>query len=207
MADGDGGQGGGGDGGGSGDGGAGTGTNGSGSDNADNGQGGDKKDDGKTPDPVPYARFKEQQDLLNTLKKEKEEREKADAAKARKKQEEDGNFQEIIKDLTPKAERAAALEKTLSTYLETELKDIPEDRRSLIPDGLSVEQKLEYIAKNRAILRGDGKKNVNRSSSPGNGAGGDDEPTEFTLEQLQDPAFYDKHRDAILKAQKEGRIK
>lgn len=210
FADG-GGQAGAGDGGGSsGDGGGGDGKgSGSSSDNGGKGQGGDDgkgKGDGKTPDPVPYDRFKEVNDQLAAAKEREQKRAKEDDEARQKKLQEDGKFQDIIKELTPQAERAKALEKTLETYLDAEMKDIPEARRSLIPEGLSVEQKLEYIAKNRKLLHGDGKRNVNTSTSPGEGSDGG-EPTTFTLEQLQDPVFYDKNRDAILKAQREGRIK
>ena len=52
----------------------------------------------------------------------------------------------------PKAEKVESLETLLNETLATELETIPADRRSLIPEELSVEAKLRYISRNRALL-------------------------------------------------------
>lgn len=156
---------------------------------------------------VPYdvfqkknAALREAEDKLKAL-----EAEKAAAAEAAAK--EQGKFEDLYNQTKPQAERAAALEKALETTLESMLSGIPEEKHTLIPD-LPVEQKLEYISKNRALLMAEEKpKNVGTSSSQSTDGEQVTDTTIFTTEQIKDPKFYRENREAILKAQKEGRIK
>lgn len=52
----------------------------------------------------------------------------------------------------PKAAMVEAMESTLSKLLESQILEMPEDRRGLVPDGLSTQGKLDWIAKNHSIL-------------------------------------------------------
>lgn len=159
----------------------------------------------ETPQTVPYSRLKEEIDKRNEQNVELErlraedKKRKDDEAIAR------GEFTKVIEDLKPKAARAEALEKSLITVVEAEMKAIPEARRSLVPD-LPPEKKLEYIAANRAFLMDTKPADVNRPLNPDGSPGGGSNQT-FTLAQIRDPKFYEENRDAILKAQAEGRIR
>jgi len=58
-----------------------------------------------------------------------------------------------ITELTPKAEALATAEETLKNVLEAQIALIPEDKRALIPDYGTVEERLRYIAANGDMLR------------------------------------------------------
>jgi hypothetical protein len=42
------------------------------------------------------------------------------------------------------------MEKTLTSLLESQVKDLPEQFQDVVPDGLSVQQKLEWLGKNKS---------------------------------------------------------
>lgn len=153
-----------------------------------------------------HPRFKQLNDTAAAAKKQLE-----DAEAARKKEETDrqikaGEFQKVIDELTPKAKRAEELEAALNTVIEAEINNIPEARRSLVPD-LPPEKKLAWITANRAILMDDKKKDVNNPANPaGDNPSGDNKKI-FTHAQIKNPKFYAENRDEILKAQREGRIR
>lgn len=88
-----------------------------------------------------HAKALQAEELLKK-QKEKEEAELTELDKLKRE----------LGEVSPYKERAAKLEETLATYLEAEIERIPEDLRGLIPDELSVESKLAYIAKNRERL-------------------------------------------------------
>lgn len=152
-----------------------------------------------------HPRFKQLNDTAAAAKKQLEDAEKAKQEEARKKEIEAGNFQKVIDDLTPKAKRAEELEAALNTVVEAEMNNIPEARRSMVPD-LPPEKKLEWITKNRSFLMDDKKKDVNNPMNPNDNPNGDNKQV-FTIAQIKDPKFYAENRDAILKAQREGRIR
>lgn len=158
------------------------------------------------PQNVPYDRFKE----VNTKLKETNtelERYREDERKRKEKEAIDkGEHEKVINDLRPKAERAEALEKTINTVIESELAAIPKERHSLVPD-LPAEKKLAWIAANRAFLMGEKKKDTNHPTNPADGSGGGGDNQTFTKAQIEDPKFYAEHRDDILKAMREGRIR
>lgn len=156
---------------------------------------------------VPYSRFQETNSALkeaNTIiakfKADEEKRQQEQAIKA-------GEHEKVIADLQPRAKRAEELEAIVGKSVEALMQEIPEEKRGLIPD-LSVELKLDYINRNRAfLLSADKPKNVGTPSSPATGGEDVGNSTIFTLDQISDPAFYAKNRDAIMKASKEGRVK
>ena len=55
-------------------------------------------------------------------------------------------------DVAKKTEDLNKVNETLTTTYNSLLEKIPEDKRTLIPDELTVSQKLSYISKNMAIL-------------------------------------------------------
>lgn len=157
------------------------------------------------PQTVPYSRLKEEIDKrkeqdaeLERLRGEDQKRKDAEAL-AR------GDHEKVINDLKPKAERATELEKALTSVIDAEMALIPEARRSLVPD-IAPEKKLAYITANRAFLMDAKSANVNTPLNP-DGSSPSGSGQTFTLSQIRDPKFYEENRDAILKAQSEGRIK
>lgn len=96
------------------------------------------------PATVPYDRFKEvndakkaAEDRLQKLLDAEKEREMSEAQKK-------GDYQKIIDELKPKAERTEAVENTLKKYLADEIETIPVHLRGLIPGG-DVTMQLEWI--------------------------------------------------------------
>lgn len=113
--------------------------------------------------PVPYTRFEEVNREKNELAKKLKEREDADKADTEKRLAEQNEFKTIadnrakeLAELKPKAAQVEAYEKTLQEVLDAQVKDIPEDKRGLIPDELTTQQKLNWLAKNAAILKAPG---------------------------------------------------
>jgi len=87
----------------------------------------------------------------DSLAKEKAEYEKklqsvqTEQEKAQQKAlEEQNKYKELYESLKPKAERHDTLESVMSEYYEAELKEVPEDKRDLIPEG-SIENRLKWI--------------------------------------------------------------
>lgn len=55
-----------------------------------------------------------------------------------------------VTSLKPKAEQLAEMEKTLASMLKTEISSLPEQFQDIVPDGLSTQQKLDWLARNKA---------------------------------------------------------
>jgi hypothetical protein len=58
-----------------------------------------------------------------------------------------------LADLQPKAAKVDAMEKTLVDVLTAQVAELPEDKRGLIPDELTTQQKLNWLSKNAAVLK------------------------------------------------------
>lgn len=158
------------------------------------------------PKQVPYDRFKEVNDKNKAQEEELIKFREAERKRKEQEQLDKGEHEKVIADLRPKAERAAELETALKNVVDAEINAIPKDRQSLVPD-LPLEKKLAWITANRAILMGkEVKGNVNHPVNPADASqpGGDKQT--FTNAQIKDPAFYEKHKDAIIVALREGRI-
>lgn len=84
---------------------------------------------------------------FETLQKKLKEKEQAELSELEKLKLEKG-------ELEPFKTRAESLEKALKAFYEAEIESIPEAKRTLIPDDLPLERKLEYISVNREHLRG-----------------------------------------------------
>ncbi len=110
--------------------------------------------------PVPYERFSEVNEKLKeaTQKLTEVEKEKNDQLEAQLK--EQGKWKEIaeqraneIATIKPKADTVEDMEKTLVSVLEAQVASLPEDKRSLVPDEMTTQQKLSWLSKNAAILK------------------------------------------------------
>lgn len=73
-----------------------------------------------------------------------------------------------------------------------------------------VDKAIEALQKDKPYLfntsTGGTPSGVGTPSNPGNGGGSAGETTKFKRSQLQDPKFYQEHREEIIKAQKAGLI-
>ena len=113
---------------------------------------------------IPYERFK----TVNEAKKLAEDKLKQYEEQERKRAEEEalkkGDFEKIISDLKPKAERATQLEEAIASIVEAELKDVPQHMRDLVPQGDSIMQ-LSWLKNARS------KGLFNRTPAPNTDAG------------------------------------
>lgn len=110
---------------------------------------------------IPKTRFDEVNTELKDLKAQLESFTKAKAKDEKAKAEKLGEFEQLyrtaesqVADLTTKhqsaSERVTALEGILGGMLETKMTAIPEEFHELIPEGMSLEQKLAWIDKAQA---------------------------------------------------------
>jgi len=98
------------------------------------------------------AQNKSLMDKLAASEKERQEQlEKQLAEQGEWKKVAENRAQEIAA-LKPKADTLEAYEKTLEAVLSAQVAEIPEAMRSLIPDALSVQQKLDWLSRNKALL-------------------------------------------------------
>lgn len=104
-----------------------------------------------------HPRFKELVQKQHDAEAKAAALEKAAQDAERKQLEEAQNFKALyekaqaeITGLKPKAESLDQMEKTLTSLLENQVKDLPEQFQDVVPDGLSVQQKLEWLGKNKS---------------------------------------------------------
>jgi hypothetical protein len=100
--------------------------------------------------------------LMSALEKERDARkalEKAakNAEAQRLKDNEDWKtlaekLQEELAGVKPKAELAETQEETLQALLESQIKELPEDKQSLVPKQLTTLQQFDWLAENRSKL-------------------------------------------------------
>jgi ribonucleoside-triphosphate reductase len=120
----------------------------------------ENKNKGDNEHMIPKSRF----DEVNEAKRKAEERlakieadQKIETEKRLIEQQEYQKLAETrgkeLADLQPKAAKVDAMEKTLVEVLTAQVAELPEDKRGLIPDELSTQQKLNWLAKNAAILK------------------------------------------------------
>lgn len=110
-----------------------------------------------------------QKGLLSALQREREAHEseskkaaaleKAQQEAERKRLEEVQDYKKLyestlasVTELKPKAEQVETYEKTLQVILAREIEELPEEFRDIVPDGLSTQQKLDWLSKNKAKL-------------------------------------------------------
>jgi hypothetical protein len=90
--------------------------------------------------------LKETMDRKAKLRKLESDKTAADEAKLR----ENGEFQKLLANAEPKVKRLEALEPVLDELYTLEIADIPEDKRKLIPDFPTVEQKIKWVKEAKA---------------------------------------------------------
>jgi hypothetical protein len=113
--------------------------------------------------PVPYSRFSEVNEEKKALEKKLKDKEDAEKVETEKRLAEQNQYKELsekrakdLADLQPKAAQVDAYEKTLQEVLNAQIEEIPEGKRTLVPEELTTQQKLAWIAKNKAILKAPG---------------------------------------------------
>ena len=95
---------------------------------------------------------KELKDRLDAIEKAQKEAEEKRLTEA-------NNFKELyekqkveLEGLKPRAAVAEESEKVLQSVLESQINEIPEHFRTLVPEGLSTNQKLLWISQNKPLL-------------------------------------------------------
>jgi len=104
-----------------------------------------------------HPRFKELVQKQHDAEARANALEKAAQDAERKQLEESNNFKALyeksqadITSLKPKADALAEMEKTLNAVLETQVKELPEQFRDIVPDALNVQQKLDWLSRNKS---------------------------------------------------------
>jgi len=104
-----------------------------------------------------HPRFKELVQAAKDAKVRADALEKAAQDAEKKQLEEANNFKALyekaqaeITGLKPKAEALTEMEKSLTSVLEAQVKELPEQFRDIVPDGMTVQAKLEWLSKNKA---------------------------------------------------------
>ena len=87
--------------------------------------------------------------------------------------------QNELNSIKPAAAQVAAMDKTLQDVLAAQIAEMPEDRRGLVPGVLTTQQKLDWIAQNRAVLM------APKAFDIGAGRTGGGEPLRTELSQEQ----------------------
>jgi phage I-like protein len=137
--------------------------------------------------PVPYERFTEvneaklkaEAELSRIQKEQKDETEKRLAEQNQFKELAEKRGDELVK-ANEKAAKVEAYEKTLTEVLAAQVEALPEDKRGLVPDELTTQQKLSWIAKNAAILKAPASFDIGAGHLGGSGTKG----VELTQEEI-----------------------
>lgn len=195
--------------------------------NANQNQGGDKGNEGKGNEPmIPKSRLDEESTKRKELEKWKAEREKADQEAEQKRLEEQGKFKELADKEKARADEletryqknaklnALKLEAIKNGTVDADavvalanLEEIKLSEDGSV-DTTSVTAIIENMKANKKYLFGEGSTNNNTNIGANGGApnGGSNTTPTFKRSQLSDPKFYKDNRDAILQAQREGKI-
>jgi predicted nuclease with TOPRIM domain len=96
---------------------------------------------------IPKARFDKVNSKYKSIKTELEDVQFLYKAEADKAQQLSGEIEQLKGEMEKRQERIKTLEKAIGALVEAKLNKIPEDYHELIPKHLSVEEKLEWIAK------------------------------------------------------------
>lgn len=144
----------------------------------------------KTDSPmIPKERFDEVNSRMKEYEKKLQAQEKAlkEAQEARLKEKED--YKQLyeqttaeLSELKPLAEQVETYKETMERLFESQVADIPEEMRSLIPDELSVKQKLDWIARNKNLLLKPVAPNIGAGSR---GSGASPKTRELTPDEKQ----------------------
>jgi hypothetical protein len=120
-------------------------------------------------DEVNMARKKAEERLAQLEAEQKVEVEKRLTEQEKYKELADKRGEELVK-AQAEADKVAAYEKTLSEVLAAQVEALPKDKRALVPEELSTQGKLNWLAKNAAILKAPAPFDI----GAGNRGGGED---------------------------------
>jgi len=119
---------------------------------------------------IPKARFDEINNRKNELEARLAEIEADQKLRIEQQLEEQGKYKELTETLRAelaeakiRANKSDELEGTLEKLLAAQLEALPEQSRKLVPEKLSIKDRLDYIAENRELLV--------KPAPPGTGAG------------------------------------
>lgn len=173
---------------------------------------------------IPKSRLDEETAKRRDLEKWKSERELADQEAEKKRLEEQGKFKELADkekaradELDKKYQQTAKVNALKLEAIKNGTVDADAivaltklDEIKLSEDGsvdqASVTAIIEKMKTDKKYLFGGGDNNTNIGSNGGAPNGGSNTTPTFKRSQLSDPKFYKENRDAILQAQREGKI-
>jgi small-conductance mechanosensitive channel len=109
---------------------------------------------------IPKSRFDEVNKERQALAEKLSTIEAAQKAETEKRLQEQSQFKELAEkrgaelvEAKAKADQVDAYEYTLQKVLDAQIEALPEDKRTLVPEALTTQQKLDWLAKNAAILK------------------------------------------------------
>jgi len=113
--------------------------------------------DVKPENMIPKSRLDEVIAQRDAATKKAEALERAQQEAEKKRLEEANQYKELyektqaeLSSLKPKAEQVDTYEKTLQDILAAQVAELPEDYRDVVPDGLTTQAKLDWLAKNKS---------------------------------------------------------
>lgn len=137
---------------------------------------------------IPKSRFdeineenKKLQARLDALETESQKRLETQLAEQGKYKELAEERAQKLAEAQAKADQLEATQAVLSNYLKSQIEEIPEDNRSLIPDTLPVEQQLDWIARNRSKLIKPAAPNIGAGQRGGSG----EQTVNLTAEEME----------------------
>ena len=108
---------------------------------------------------IPKSRFDEVNERMKTYKDElasvKEALENERTSKLKEQEEYKELYEQAnqkLSKLKPLAEQAESWQETMERLLEAQMEEIPKEYRQLIPDEMTVKQRLDWISKNKSLL-------------------------------------------------------
>ena len=138
---------------------------------------------------IPYSRFQEVNEAKKALEARIAQIEAAQHEADEKRLAEQNQYKELAEkrgqDLVKAQQDAAKVpvyEETLSEVLAAQVAELPEDKRGLVPDDLTTQQKLKWIAKNASILKAPQPFDIGAGHQ---GGGAPAKKVELTAEQKQ----------------------
>jgi hypothetical protein len=154
---------------------------------------------------IPLSRLNEEIEKRKAAELKATTLETESAARLEEQLKEQGKYKEIaeqraqkLAELEPKANQVNSMESTLKSVLAAQIESLPEDKRVLVPEELTTQQKLNWLAKNAAILKAPAAFDIGAGKHGGSG----EESVELTQEEIQsakqfgmDPKEYAKFRD------------
>ena len=108
---------------------------------------------------IPKQRFDEVNARMKEFEKQLKAKEEALQKAQRERLEEKEEYKTLyekstaeLSEIKPLAEQVESWRETMETLYQAQIADIPEEYLSLIPEDLSVQQRLNWLAKNKALI-------------------------------------------------------